>query len=131
MDTIVTHDYAPEIFVCPTSTALALFKLDSLFSDYVSTQMAEGRDEGNNHPRSLAVVTLSSHVTGLIVLQKFSLHSTKLACVYSYVARSLKGSSASKTLQVGQASSWSTKECLVALVSSPFHVVTPSRGLTA
>jgi len=58
------------MFHTPTSTALASFKLDTLFSDYVSTQIAEGTDKGNNHPGSLAVDTLPSHFTDLTVLQK-------------------------------------------------------------
>ena len=59
------------MFYIPTSTALASF------SDYISTQMAEGKDEGNNHPVSSAVYgdALPSHLTNLTVLQenKFSL----------------------------------------------------------
>ena len=31
------------------TTALASFEFHGLFCDYVSTQMAEGRDKGNNH----------------------------------------------------------------------------------
>jgi len=40
------------VFSIPTSTALALL---GLFSNYVSMQMAKGRDEGINHPVSSAV----------------------------------------------------------------------------
>ena len=43
--------------------------MHSLFSDYISTQMAEGRD-GNNHPVSSAVDALPSHFTDLTILQK-------------------------------------------------------------
>jgi len=37
------------MFYILTSTALVLFKLDGLFSDYIFMQMAQERDEGNNH----------------------------------------------------------------------------------
>jgi len=33
------------MFYIPTSTALTLFELCDLFSDYISTQMAEDRDK--------------------------------------------------------------------------------------
>jgi len=33
------------VFYIPTLPALTLFKLCSLFSDYISTQMAEDRDK--------------------------------------------------------------------------------------
>jgi len=58
------------VFYIPASTALALFELHSLFFDYDSMHMAEGRDEGNNHPVSSAIDTLPSHFTYLTVLQK-------------------------------------------------------------
>jgi len=82
-----TCDYAQNnyMFYILTSTALALFVLHSLFSDYVSMQMAEGRDEGNNHPVSLDVDALPSHFTNLHNCttkgNEFSLHGTKLACM--------------------------------------------------
>jgi len=40
------------VFSIPTSTALVLL---GLFSNYVSMQMAKGRDEGINHPVTSAV----------------------------------------------------------------------------
>ena len=46
---------------------------NSLFSDHVSMQMAEGKYEGNNHPVSLDVDALPSHLTdqcNCTVLQK-------------------------------------------------------------
>ena len=84
----------------PASTDLASFELHSLFFDYISMHMAEGRDEGNNHPVSSAVDTLLSHFTDLTHTEanKFFQHGTELACVYGYVMRHLKGSSASKML---------------------------------
>ena len=39
--------------------------------------------------------------------------------------------SALKTLQVGRASSWECRECLVVLASPPSHAANPSRGHTA
>jgi len=47
-----------------------LFELHSWFSDYISMQMAEGRDEGNNYPVSSTVDALLSHFTDLTVLWK-------------------------------------------------------------
>jgi len=60
------------MFYIPTSKALASFKLHGLFSDYISTQMAEGtcKDEGKNHPVSSAADALPSHFINLTVLQK-------------------------------------------------------------
>ena len=60
------------MFYIPTSIALVSFKLHGLFSNYISTQMAEGicKDEGKNHLVSLAADTLPSHFTNLTVLQK-------------------------------------------------------------
>jgi len=89
------------VFYIPTSTALALFEHESLFSDYVSTQTAEGRDKGNNHPVFLSCrqSTFSFYRPNLTTERsKFPLDGTELACVYGYVTRCLKCSSASKML---------------------------------
>jgi len=77
------------VFYISTSTALALFELYDLFFNYVSTQMAEGRDEDNNYPVSSSVDALSSHFTDLTMFphyqpnhttdgNKSSLHGTDL-----------------------------------------------------
>jgi len=58
------------MFYIPTPTALALYRLHGLLSDYISSQMAEGRDEGNNCSISSDVDALPSHFTNLTVLQK-------------------------------------------------------------
>ena len=42
------------MFHIPTSTTLELFNLNSLSSEYISTQMAESKDEDNKHPVSSA-----------------------------------------------------------------------------
>ena len=63
-------------FCIPTSTALfphqhgLSAQARPLFSDYFSTWMAEGRDEGNNHSVSLAAYALPSHFTDLTILPK-------------------------------------------------------------
>jgi len=57
------------VFYIPTPTALVSFELHGLFFDYISTQMAEGRD-GNKLSVSSAVDALPSHFTDLTVLQK-------------------------------------------------------------
>ena len=58
------------VIYIPASTDLASFELHSLFFDYISMHMAEGRDEGNNHPVSSAVDILPSHFANQTVLQK-------------------------------------------------------------
>ena len=62
---ICARDYVLEII---TSTALASFELDSLFSDYISTQIAEVETEATITV-SLAVDALPSHFTDLTILQ--------------------------------------------------------------
>ena len=86
-----TCDYALNncMFYILTSTALALFELHSLFSDCVSMQTAEGRYKGNNHSVSSDIDTLPSHFTDLCNRttkgNKFSLHGTRLACMYTAI----------------------------------------------
>ena len=91
-----------------------VLEIDSLFSDYVSTQMAEGHNQGNHHPFSSAVCSLPSHFTNPPVLQKerISLQGNGLASLHGYVTRSLKGRSVPKTLQVGQGFQLEYQECL-------------------
>jgi len=76
------------MFYILTSTALASFELDGLFSDCVSMQMAEGRDEGNNHhflscrDSTFSFTYQPNRSTNE---NKFSLHGTESACVHHYV----------------------------------------------
>ena len=63
---ICARDYVLEIII--TSTALASFELDSLFSDYISTQIAKVETEATITV-SLAVDALPSHFTDLTILQ--------------------------------------------------------------
>ena len=89
------------MFYIHTSTALASFEFHGLFCDYVSTQMAEGRDKGNNHlfPQLWTLYLLIYRPNRTTEWNKVSLHGTELAYVLnSYVTRN-EGRSASRTLQ--------------------------------
>ena len=73
-----------------TSTALASFELDSMFSDCVSMQMAEGRDKSNNHhflscrDSTFSFTYQPNRSTNG---KKFSLYDTEPACVHRYVTK--------------------------------------------
>ena len=111
----------------PTSIALELFEHECLFSDYISTQTAEGRDKRNNHPVFLSCrqFTFSFYQPNLTTERnKFPLDSTKLACVYGYVTRCLK---CLKDALGTAGFHLEYQECLIALASPLSHTVTPSR----
>lgn len=96
-----TRDYALEIIVCLHSylNSSSVIRAWWLILWCFHADNCVGRVEGNNHPASLAVDALSSHFTNLTVLQKRTSFTKKFESLYS----------ASKTLQIGQASSWSTR----------------------
>ena len=120
------------MFYILTSKAPVSFKLDGLFSDYVLCRWLKGETKATITISS-AVDTVPSHsVTNLTIVQigtSFPLPLLSLPVFMAIILQKFEG----RCLQ--DALAWEGfqleyQKRLVALVSPPSHVTTPSRGPT-